>query len=182
MSRCCICGHETGASSGGLLVNGRTAPICDECGELLDASESMEQQDPQRAELYSQLLGKMRSSGASNAVIESVKGIFSDVNSDEVREFIESEEKEIEREKLEEEREKERERNSTSAISSGTGGFILAGAVFLVAALVFYVISIRDVGYGVQVANIQTTVFAAACFVAGIVNFAAAGIVKALRK
>ena len=160
------------------MVNGRTAPICDECGELLDASESMDQQDPHRVELYSQLLGKMRSSGASNAVIESVKGIFSDVNSDEVREFIESEEKESEREKLEE----ERERESTSAISSGTGGFILAGAVFLVAALVFYVISIRDVGYGVQVANIQTTVFAAACFVAGIVNFAAAGIVKALRK
>ena len=178
MSRCCICGHETGASSGGLLVNGRTAPICDECGELLDASESMDQQDPQRVELYSQLLGKMRSSGASNAVIESVKGIFSDVNSDEVREFIESEEKEFEREKLEE----ERERESTSATWSGTGGFILAGVIFLFAAIVFYVISIRDVGYGVQVANIQTTVFAAASFVAGIVNFAAAGIVKALRK
>ena len=177
MSHCCICGHEADEGCGGLLVNGRTAPICNECAELLDSIESSDQQNPQREEQYAALLGKMKMSGASNAVIEAVTGIANDMDPEKIRDYIETEEKEAEREKQEEE---ERQVREAAFSSSKTSGFIFTGVLFLVAAIVFYILSVRDVGYGIQVANIQMTVFAAACFLAGIINFVAVGIVNAI--
>lgn len=102
MGRCCICGNNTDANSGGILINGRTAPICNDCGEILDAVETMDQQDPQRKSLHSLLQGKMKESGATSSVIETVNEIFAGEAAENVKEFIESEKNEYEREKQEE--------------------------------------------------------------------------------
>ena len=70
--------------------------------------------------------------------------------------------------------------NKPSQISSGVinsvPGYVL-GIVFLVLAVILYFVSV-DNNYGV--ANIQTTVFSAASFVASIVSFAAARIIDAV--
>ena len=55
----------------------------------------------------------------------------------------------------------------------------IIGALFLVAAMIFYFISVNN-DYGV--ANIQTTVFAGACFVSAIVSFTGGTIIKALQE
>jgi len=59
--------------------------------------------------------------------------------------------------------------------------FSLVGVIFLIAAIVFFANSIRETDIG-TVANIQATVFAAMNFVAAVISFSAAGIVRALRK
>ena len=101
MGRCCICGNNTDANSGGLLINGRTAPICNECGEILDAAETLEQQNPQKIELHSLLNGKMKENGAPIPVIEAVNEFFTGEETDDINAFIASERNEHEREKRE---------------------------------------------------------------------------------
>ncbi len=111
MGRCCICGNNTDANFGGLLINGRTAPICNDCGEVLDAVEAMEQSDPKRKTLHSLLQEKMKDSGATSSVIEAVNDIFVGEAEENVKEFIETE-------KIEYEREKHEAREAAAASSS----------------------------------------------------------------
>ncbi len=58
-------------------------------------------------------------------------------------------------------------------------GLYITGVLFLLAAVVFYAISVNN-EYGV--ANIQATTFAGANFVAAIVSFTGGTIIKALKK
>ncbi len=102
MSRCCICGNETESNAGGLLINGRTAPICNACGDVLDAAETMDRQNPRKKELLSLLQEKMKENGSSSAVIEAINEIFSEDPSEDIKEFIQTEKNDIEREKREE--------------------------------------------------------------------------------
>ena len=59
--------------------------------------------------------------------------------------------------------------------------FSIIGIIFLVAAFICYNQSVQNVK-GQNIANVQLTVFAAANFLAGIINFAAAGIIRALKQ
>ena len=76
MGRCCICGKETDPSADGLLINGQSAPVCDECGKSLDMIEALDLNDPERDAAFSALQARMRASGAPAAVIETVTDIF----------------------------------------------------------------------------------------------------------
>ena len=84
MRICCICGKEVNTDDG-LYINGRTAPICDDCGTLLNNLESFTKDDPQREKSYKLLQNKMQSNKSNIAVIEAVKEIYQQ------EEFIESE-------------------------------------------------------------------------------------------
>lgn len=112
MGRCCICGKDTDANSGGLLINGRTAPICNDCGGILDSAEELAPSDPKRKALHSQLQEKMKDNGAASSVIEAVNEIFSGEAEESVKEFVESEKIEYEKEKQEE--------KEVAALSSGS--------------------------------------------------------------
>ena len=57
--------------------------------------------------------------------------------------------------------------------------FLIVAAVFAVLAIIFYVSSIRDVS-GLQVANIQATIFAAACAVICALNIVGAFILDGI--
>ena len=65
--------------------------------------------------------------------------------------------------------------NSQYRVSSGIPFF--AGVVFFILAVILYIASVNN-NYGV--ANIQSTVFSAASFVAAIVCFAASSIIRAM--
>ena len=57
-------------------------------------------------------------------------------------------------------------------------GLILGGVIFLIIAIILYIVSVRDVN-GVQIANIQATVFCAASFVVSMVCFACKIVISA---
>ena len=76
MKNCCICGNEVAPESDGILINGRMAPICAECGQLLDILDECEKTDPRRQETYAVLQEKMKNNGANFAVIETVAEIY----------------------------------------------------------------------------------------------------------
>ena len=103
MGYCCICGNTTDSNSGSLLINGRTAPICDECAEVLDQAETLEMKDPRRAECLDILHEKMRLNGSGPAVIETVNKIIASQESMDFQKFIENEKEETRRQKQEEE-------------------------------------------------------------------------------
>ena len=62
---------------------------------------------------------------------------------------------------------------------SGDSGLNICGVIFLILAVVLYFVSV-DNSYGV--ANIQTTVFAAASAVAAVVCFAAGQIIRVINR
>ena len=71
------------------------------------------------------------------------------------------------------------------ANNTGLTIFHLFGSLFMVAAVIFYIISIQEVSSGyntIRIANIQSTIFAATCFIAGVINFTAALIIKRIHK
>lgn len=134
MGRCCICGKDTDANAGGLLINGRTAPICDDCGKILDSAEAMEQSDPRRKELHSQLQEKLKNSGAASAVIGAVNEIFVGEPAENIQEFIESEKIEYEREKQQEKA--AAEASSGSSIESLCSFLSVFAVVFLIGGII----------------------------------------------
>ena len=134
MGRCCICGKDTDGNAGGLLIDGRTVPICDDCGKILDSVETMEQSDPKRKELHTHLQEKLKNNGAADAVIEAVNDIFLEETADNVNEFIESEKIEYEREQQEEKA--IAEASSGNAIESLCGILSVFAWVFLICGII----------------------------------------------
>ncbi len=102
MGRCCICGNYTNEGSGVILINGRTIPVCDICGKMLDDAEKLQQDNPQRHEIYSALQERMRNSGAQSVVIETINNLFSSAESSRTQEYVEMEKKAQDREEQEE--------------------------------------------------------------------------------
>ena len=77
MGYCCICGKEVGDDVlDGLLINDKTMPICEECGEKLDLLDNLDRGDSRREEVYAELQGKMKAGKASLHVMEAVEEIY----------------------------------------------------------------------------------------------------------
>lgn len=75
MKTCCICGNEV-TTDDELYINGKTAPICTDCGNLLDRLETSGKTDPHRENAYKLLQSKMQNNNANVKVIEAISEIY----------------------------------------------------------------------------------------------------------
>lgn len=159
-NKCCICGRNIGLmNTYHRSFQGRTLDTCMFC---IEALEQVDSGKPAKVEsgtkyLRSEMLKGMATPEAALMVKETLK----DISSDELKATLD-----------------------TISVSPGSNpssvsnmGTLFAGFVFLILAIILYLLSVNN-NYGV--ANIPTTVFSAASFVAAIVCFAASSIIKAI--
>ena len=162
--KCCICGETyMDLYANKVSFRGKSIDVCDDCNQALKWLDSNN-----KKEKGMQYLRKKLENGTP-----STQGFL--LVKDHLHENPTQEE--VEAYKTVEEATAVNEESSAST-NNGGGGSLVAGIFFLVVAVILYFVSI-DNNYGV--ANIQSTVYSAASFVAAIVCFATSRIIKEIK-
>ncbi|MBE5803638.1 MAG: hypothetical protein E7316_03900 [Clostridiales bacterium] len=143
MERCCICGHDADLNLGGLLINGRTVPICADCAGILDKAEELDQNAPERKELHAQLQAKMKNSNAGHVVIATVNRIFTNEDSQDIQMLNE-------REQIEHQQE-------TEAVSPGSSIESLCSFLSVFAVILLIAGIVLSLLIGVPLTQLQMT-------------------------
>ena len=167
--RCCVCGEtdDRDFAVNKIPFHGRSLDVCDNCCQAFRWAESKSKKE--KGTQY--LRQKLENGSASAQGILLIKDrLHEEPTQEEIKAFG------IVDAGIVDETEPTAKESSVPA-NSGDMVSLIAGVLFLIAAVVLYFVSI-DNDYGV--ANIQSTTYSAANFVAAIVCFAASRIIRAI--
>lgn len=163
VDRCPFCSQELGAlNTYERTIHGKTINMCPNCKNAFKKIDSGKAFDVEAGKSY--FRARLNNNETAQETIPFIREILGDnVSEEEIRAAATSTPM----------------NNFTQSSPSGDSGLNIGGVVFLILAVVLYFISVGN-SYGV--ANIQTTVFAAACFVAAVVCFAAGKIIRVINR
>ncbi len=157
--KCCICGAEVGTFTAYFIpFNGRDLCLCGKCKTTIQQLNSERKQEKCIGYLHQKLEG---GTVTPEAIVFVKQKLGEEPSEDEIKAAAKSFETV----------------NLKGSSSNGDGLLTIGGISFLILAVILYFVSV-DNAYGV--ANIQSTVFSAAAFVAGVVCLAAGRIIKTI--
>lgn len=181
--KCQFCGREIDKPKHSTFMFGWNYQICPTCNDAIEKTHSMSSETKKEGYRY---FSSLREAGGLHPAVDAIAKCLSGgkLSAEELAAAKRGPDSpaDVTAPAPVDEANQEPRRESLPATDSGNGAgtaLIIGGVIFWILAVIFYMISVNN-NYGV--ANIQTTTFAGAAFVSGVVCFAARLVGKMLGK